>query len=166
MSPEYASQTINSGRNGPRANSQSNNLLLLKNLQENLRCGLLFFLVFPRSLSTGLAQVFQKYFHIQKVQECFTLPEAHIICAALHWFPSFLTKVTQIHLLGICVPLWTESQCWGFPDVHCVLHPCSCQKIACSIRILRSSINEYTCQLAHLILLFADCQTIFGTTLG
>lgn len=60
-----------------------------------------FFAFFSSFISSSSAQVFQKYFHVQNV-----LPEAHIICTVHQWLPSFLTKVTQTHLLGICVPLW------------------------------------------------------------
>lgn len=79
-------------------------------------------------------------------------------------WPRLTSLVSVSHYGWPCY--WIESQCWGCPDGSFVLHPCPCQKMACSIRILRNSVNEYTCWLVHLILLFADCKIIFGITLG
>lgn len=60
--PSICILEINSGRNGPCANSQSDNLLLLKNLLENLGCRLLLFWVFflfhQQFYCTGFSKIF------------------------------------------------------------------------------------------------------------
>lgn len=88
--------------------------------------------------------------------------------------PSFLTKMTQIHLLGVCVSsrmamVLGRVTVLGLPWCESCPTPmrvCLCQKITCSSRNLRNSVNEYTCYLAHLVFLFADCKIVFGISLG
>lgn len=69
------------------------------------------------------------------------------------WMAMLLGRATELGLpcCKLCpTPMWV----------------CLCQRATCSSRNLRNSVNEYTGQPAHLILLFADCKTVFGTSFG